>query len=189
MITYPTVLILGAGASCPYGFPTGEELKNTICKILLDPKEPITQLINNGRESLSPDISKFVTSLRQSGQYSIDAFLEKRREHEIIGKMSLAAVLFYRERQSRQYFNQNNCWYQRFYKNLIENCAGIDDFPNNKISILTYNYDRSLENYLFTSLKHTFGVDDKKCAEQMDKFNIIHLHGHLGKLDWQGGTI
>ena len=27
MITHPTVFILGAGASKPYGFPTGKELR------------------------------------------------------------------------------------------------------------------------------------------------------------------
>ncbi|MCH7950707.1 MAG: WbqC family protein [Candidatus Dadabacteria bacterium] len=34
MITNPTVFILGAGASKPYGFPTGMGLKNEILKIL-----------------------------------------------------------------------------------------------------------------------------------------------------------
>ena len=34
MIIKPTVLILGAGASCPYGFPTGLQLKARICKSL-----------------------------------------------------------------------------------------------------------------------------------------------------------
>ena len=37
MITKPTVLILGAGASCPYGFPTGLQLKARICKALMRP--------------------------------------------------------------------------------------------------------------------------------------------------------
>lgn len=33
MITeFNTVFILGAGASCPYGFPTAVGLKNFICK-------------------------------------------------------------------------------------------------------------------------------------------------------------
>ena len=33
MLTYNTVFILGAGASKPFGFPTGAELKNNICEV------------------------------------------------------------------------------------------------------------------------------------------------------------
>ena len=32
MITEDTLLILGAGASFPYGYPTGKELRHIICK-------------------------------------------------------------------------------------------------------------------------------------------------------------
>jgi hypothetical protein len=31
MITKPTLFILGAGASIPYGFPSGWDLRNRIC--------------------------------------------------------------------------------------------------------------------------------------------------------------
>ena len=34
MITKKTVLVLGAGASKPFGLPTGKELKNDVCRLL-----------------------------------------------------------------------------------------------------------------------------------------------------------
>ena len=37
MITRPTVLVLGAGASKPYGFPTGREIADQIIGALLYP--------------------------------------------------------------------------------------------------------------------------------------------------------
>jgi hypothetical protein len=43
MITVPTVLVLGAGASAPYGFPSGAELRRIIISSL-KPKLPRGQL-------------------------------------------------------------------------------------------------------------------------------------------------
>ena len=40
MISKPTVLVLGAGASQPYGFPVGRELAETVCKEFVANGEP-----------------------------------------------------------------------------------------------------------------------------------------------------
>jgi hypothetical protein len=38
VITTPTTFILGAGASMPYGFPSGENLVTNVIEILRKPK-------------------------------------------------------------------------------------------------------------------------------------------------------
>jgi len=43
MITKPTVLVIGAGASKPYGFPTGQELRDYILELA----NPEADLENN----------------------------------------------------------------------------------------------------------------------------------------------
>lgn len=40
MITRRTVLVLGAGASKPYGYPLGGELRNQICGVWRRGREP-----------------------------------------------------------------------------------------------------------------------------------------------------
>ncbi|WP_156096076.1 hypothetical protein [Methanobacterium sp. SMA-27] len=40
MIKTPTVFVLGAGASIPYGYPSGEKLREEICHELEDPSHP-----------------------------------------------------------------------------------------------------------------------------------------------------
>jgi len=58
------------------------------------------------------------------------------------------------------------------------------------LTIITFNYDRSLEYYFFTALKHLFNKSDSDIARAMLCLPIIHFHGSLGPLPWQadGGT-
>jgi len=84
MITKNTVLILGAGASQPYGFPTARDLKQ---KVLRYDFENIISSGNPGPlwgyllDSFTEDMClKFSTALKSSGKQSVDAFLEHRDE-------------------------------------------------------------------------------------------------------------
>jgi hypothetical protein len=65
--------------------------------------------------------------------------------------------------------------------------APFASFPENKLSVITYNYDRSLEQFLFTALKHTHGKSDEECAEVTAAIPIIHLHGWLGPIHGERG--
>lgn len=68
------------------------------------------------------------------------------------------------------------------YKNLN---APFEKFQKNRIGIITFNYDRSLEEYLFTVLKRHHGKSDIECASKLNEIPIIHFYGKLGDLDWQ----
>jgi hypothetical protein len=65
MITTPTVFILGAGASIPYGFPSGLDLVDMICGPAGDRK-----YIQFGVDQATAE--SFITALRQSDQQSVD---------------------------------------------------------------------------------------------------------------------
>src|SRR5229473_2611714 len=82
MITTPTVFILGAGASMPYGFPSGAEMVRDICNA------PESELDSFGVSQT--DYHEFATELRNSDQPSVDAFLELRRKFERVGKTAIA---------------------------------------------------------------------------------------------------
>jgi len=78
---------------------------------------------------------------------------------------------------------QNN-WYQYFYIKLK---TKFEDFSNNNVSIITFNYDRSLEQYLLTAIQNGYGTTEKKAADILkESIPIIHLHGNLGYLPAQG---
>jgi len=36
--------------------------------------------------------------------------------------------------------------------------TSFDEFQNNKLAIVTFNYDRSLEQYFYQRLKHTYSL-------------------------------
>ena len=75
-----------------------------------------------------------------------------------------------------------------FVKNLLYDVlsAKWEDVRENKLSIITFNYDRTLEHFLFTSLKHSYNKSDDEIAQAFSNIPIIHVHGWLGELPWQG---
>jgi len=53
---------------------------------------------------------------------------------------------------------------------------------NNYIEFLTFNYDRSLERYLYNSFMSLYGeVDERLKLEEYDKIKITHINGSLGQ--------
>ena len=128
MITKPTVLILGAGASMPYGFPSGEELVMTIDKNLNPRKlgshpnpDWIAILKNFG--ILEKDIHTFRQELLYS-RLSIDSFLGHQPKFLKVGKLAITLSLI-------QYENENNLFpdinkdlriFQRRLSSLFNRC-------------------------------------------------------------------
>jgi hypothetical protein len=47
-------------------------------------------------------------------------------------------------------------------------------------AIITFNYDRSLEHYLFTALSHSYNLSESGTASIVRHISINHLHGEIG---------
>jgi len=184
MITKPTVLILGAGASMPYGYPSGGQLLQDIYTGLVPEKgnQWRKMLERCGIQQIM--IDEFRQALYKSQQPSVDIFLERRPEFVEIGKMAIAIRLFECELEDVlfSFKNRNEGLYQYIFSKIT---ANLNDFINNQLTIITFNYDRSLEHALFTSLKNTYNVSDVHCANLVSAIPIIHVHGSLGPLPWQ----
>ena len=190
MIKTKTVLILGAGASIPYSFPSGFELLRDIQRGISDSGIGMFKRL----VKIVPDPSKiksFYKDLRDADPLSIDAFLEYRQEYLELGNLAIAFSLIPKE-DIGKLFNQSRQkvhWYQFLFEKLSRDLPSPESFANNKLSIITFNYDRSLEYYLFTVLKTKYNFSDESCAEILDNIPIIHVHGSLGPLPWQKGRI
>jgi len=56
----------------------------------------------------------------------------------------------------------------------------------NKINFVTFNYDRSLENFLFNGFKYMFeNIQEEKIIELLNEIKIIHIFGQVAGLEWQ----
>jgi len=181
MITVPTVLILGAGASMDFGFPSGTGLIEGILKSTNPDGDGRArgQLIELGFKV--DQINRFHSQLSQAAMPSIDDFLEHNHEFIRIGKTAIAQTLVRYERPEVLFRLENN-WYKYLFGKMMTEFAA---FKNNRLSVITFNYDRSLEHFLFTTLKNSFGKDDAAVTEALRSIPIIHFYGRLGYLPWQ----
>jgi hypothetical protein len=186
MIEVPTTLVLGAGASAPYGFPTGRGLLKEVLE-RLDPKNqyPVNYEQQCGWLGFTDSQAiEFREVLLKSGKSSVDAFLEHRPEFIPIGKAAIALSLIPYEIEARLFEPRTGAWYEYLFTELN---ARREDFGKNQVSVLTFNYDRSLEHYLSTALQNSYNLHSSECREMMKHIPIIHLHGDLGSPPYMGG--
>jgi len=196
--------ILGAGASIPYGYPSGPKLVELILDSLdmnytplyyYKSKKPgssnysltavnqaytdYSLFVNYGYPSSL--ISEFGIALKNSDKDSIDSFLLERTEFYDIGKFAIANCILKCEIPTEFEFVERN-WLKYLWNKIN---VTRNHFANCKISFITFNYDRVLEYYFYNSLKHSFNLNDKDIIEVLKTKPILHLHGSIGNLPWQ----
>lgn len=184
MITKPICFLLGAGASSCYNFPLGKRLCELVVNDLRDGIGTRDLLLQNTSFSAAV-VEKFRRELELSGQNSVDAFLETRPEYLDVGKAAMATILIRYEVSGNLWGFQPNNWMRYLFDKM--RVGTLQSFAQNQVSFVTFNFDRSLEHFLITSLQNTFGAKEEDCANVLEEIAIIHLHGRLGHLPWQRG--
>src|SRR5439155_12097451 len=69
-------------------------------------------------------------------------------------------------------------WYEYLFGKLK---ASFEEFGQNKLSVITFNYDRSLEHYLLTVLQNSHGKGFNECADMLAPIPIVHVYGQLSQ--------
>lgn len=174
MIKYPTVLVLGAGSSMPYGFPSGIKLREMICNLYTE-----DILISNFGNDFT---RKFIDAFRDSNVSSIDSFLARRSEFVDIGKIAIATIICRLEDPIAFKNPVDDHWYMWLWNKMLEEVHTIEELKENKLKIITFNYDRSLEYFLTVSIMNTFDVPFQDALDALTNIEIIHFYGQLGKL-------
>jgi len=179
-----TTLVLGAGASLAYGFPSGAGL---VAELIHYHKSQTFLEICHSAGITSNVLGQFCHDLEVAAPESIDLFLHNRRaDFERIGKLAIAYCLigYENEANTRQPKKELGPWYH-----LLANHLGKfkSELSQNQLCIVTFNYDRSLEYFLFTCFNSRFGLADDQAAELVRQFNIRHVYGKLGSLIWESG--
>lgn len=200
MIDTPTLFILGAGASKPYEYPTGAELRAEIVKSfdsnfsrLLDVRPPN---VSFDAKEAQRQIPRFVEHFRRSSIESIDKYLALNPIDAYIGKIAITLSILKSEKKScfrEDIKNNNEDWYKLLFNRMTSTFNKPDDFKHfckNKVAFITFNYDRSLEFFLYDSFYHSFNNKKHYIEKNVDAFvpfPIIHVYGSVAQIslnDW-----
>lgn len=135
---------------------------------------------------------------------SIDNFIDAHRNDERIafcGKLAIAQCILKAEAQSNLFVNPSNIynkldfdaientWFNSFFQLLTENrqkenlSARLQD-----IAVISFNYDRCLEHYLYLAFQNYYGITANESAELLASLEIHHPYGKVGILPWMNQT-
>ena len=132
---------------------------------------------------------------------SIDNFINSHQSNQMIatcGKLAIASCILKAESRSSLYIDPSNSynkmkiknstphWFNAFFQKLTTDCR-ISDLEERlkKISIISFNYDRCIEHYLFHTLQIYYEISREEAATALTHLDIYHPYGTVGKLPWQ----
>jgi hypothetical protein len=157
-----------------YGFPLGPQLKDLILSL---PDSEIEAFMRE-RSLDTSLIPKFKAALRYGDYGTIDYFLERKKSFRELGAYYIVKVIASRENHDH-IFPQRDIYADFFH--LLE-----PEHPDTSIppmTVVTLNYDRSLEYYLQNNPEFNCPDDLVEHArEKAARLPIIHAHGCLGSL-------
>jgi hypothetical protein len=131
---------------------------------------------------------------------SIDNFIDCHAKEPLLatcGKVAIAKAILAAEARSSLMIDRSNyynkldfkgnelTWFNSFFQLLTENC-NLEDLPERlkRIAVVSFNYDRCFEHYLFNAIQNYYSVDSTKCAEMLKNLEIHHPYGMVGSLPW-----
>jgi len=192
VIKEKTVYIFGAGLSKAYKFPTNSGLRDRIVQLLNwnGEDKSVQKSIEILREFNCefPDIQRVRKDLIRSFN-TIDEFLEMRtnKAERKIGKLAIAMALIEKEiPEISELTNKNDDFYWFIFHRMADETTNAENFKDNNVSFVTFNYDRSFEHVLSKKLASYYpDIMPHKVHSIMHEIKIVHVHGMLGGMEWQ----
>jgi hypothetical protein len=132
---------------------------------------------------------------------SIDAYIHAHKGNEdieVCGKLAIVQSILEAERRSAMKITSapgvspesidqaslSNTWYEKFFRLLHEDISvsELDKLFDN-VSIISFNYDRCIEHFLYHKIQNYYGVDAAAAANLVPP--VIHPYGAVGPLPWR----
>ncbi len=204
-----TVFVIGAGASAEFGLPVGaglmEQIKlNSMFRFDISLMEGVPAILNALRERYeSREVEERLTAMREIHRSidlagSIDEFINRHYNDPLIaevGKLQIAYAISNAEAKSILAGTKWNdepfdwerlkpTWIRTFAQLLFEGIRN-DEVENvgGNITIICFNYDRCIEQYLSSAIVRTFkDVSFDQARKIVSRMKIIHPYGSLGAL-------
>jgi hypothetical protein len=175
MLKKRTTLILGAGASQPYGFPLGIGLRDALLSTASNFRSTLQQL-----QTPLEHWERVVRILRATQFDSIDEFLAAYGEHSEIVKLGVAFWINFAE-NVETVLDQSRAdhWYKALVLRVLQNDPALGD---GSLTIVTFNYDLSLEAYCYEVIVNRHRKTPEQAREALKNLRITHIYGTLGTL-------
>jgi hypothetical protein len=182
MTNTKTTIVLGAGASVHYGFPTGSGLIDSI----ISSSRFFNWYVIGGEYYINEiwQARKFSKLLKEYDPLSIDRFLSMYKDKKEIvesGKKLIAHEIIKRQ---RSYFgtryNKEN-WYKYLYDFIFADNDYKSKLDNDEFRIITFNYDLSLEYFFHSRLEKTPSLSKEEAWKIFLKLysKIYHIYGSV----------
>jgi len=204
------VLVLGAGASKPFGYPVSDELRDWIVAATrpeklgrlrshIESRTPALRLDGEAdsfiyflmyRCGYEPRVfAELHDAMMLSNNSTIDRFLRNNEHFAEIGKAMISYGIqkthVVQDTENRNFIDRTyntislaprENWYKQLLDIMQAECHSGSDISRNKLEILTFNYDTSLEEYLRMSASNAmrFGTVDYNQIVR-----ISHVYGQL----------
>jgi hypothetical protein len=201
------VFVLGAGASVEVGLPMGSELTAKI-QTALDFQLDRTGVSGGDvvlRRALERTAkiycewfaaSKTIASAMPLAP-SIDNFVDVHRDKSDVAhcaKLAICKCILDAEKKSEIYVDPSNIyntinfsykpsWHALFFRSLTQYCTSEDlaDRLQN-IAIVSFNYDRCLEHFLYHAIRTYYKISREQTAEILRNLTVLHPYGKVGDL-------
>lgn len=217
MIRSKTCLVVGAGASSEIYIPEPDEMLGKIAQgfdfarlgtdlhthdiqVLAKHFTKAAARLGTDEEKLRGAAQAIRTSARIAN--SIDAILEQRGDDPLVQAAGKIATVHYtlqaeansplaREPRSPAELplrGEENWLFQlgRLVTSGVPRTKADQCFD--KLSVVSFNHDRSIQHYLPFIVAMAFGMKLTEARQLVDeKLNVIHTYGHAGRLPWQAG--
>jgi hypothetical protein len=217
MIRTKTTFIIGAGASCELQMPSGPELVTRIAQsldfarygaelqtrdstLLMQYLAKASARAGKGEDVLNAAALRIRTAAKMGG--SIDAILEQHNNDPMIllcGKLAIAHFICQAEAKStlRQTpriegdlpLQGTESW---LYQMAMLITSGVPRLQAERclddLTIISFNYDRSLEHFLPHAFVMAFGMTLQEAQRLIAaKLTVLRPYGSVGRLPWQNG--
>jgi hypothetical protein len=130
---------------------------------------------------------------------SVDNVLDAHRSDEVAvlcGKLAITRTILEAERSSplmieataqREQINFERLgatWYAAFFHRLTEGCQA-NDLPTRfkDVTIISFNYDRCVEQYLIHALARYYSMELAQAKETLSHLEVLHPYGSMGLLE------
>lgn len=177
----------------PFGMPSGFGLLKDVCSMECDfnTSNPnfwqSVSSMNRGYQGSVHD--EFRTQLQSSGFDSIDRFIQDNDKFDMYAKCCISHILLNREDQAARRAtdaldeNVHENAYRKLWNAFGQLGNGSSDLVSEirKHRFVTFNYDRLLEHFLYTSLVSGQGLSSSESLKVVDGLDIVHVYGSLGK--------